>query len=425
MRIPRFLALILVLALFVAGVGNPARAQDQITINVIGMDQAGMTPEELDAIAARFEEQNPGINVETTYVLYDGLHDLLVTSISSAPPAFDVVLVDDIWYAEFVDAGWLLDVTDRITEDMHAGIFESSWDITSVQGKVYGMPWLLDQKYFFYNTRILQEAGIAAPPRSWEELVEQARIIKEKGLVEFPMIWSWGQYEAAICDFVTLLYGNGGVFFDENNQPVFNNEQGVQTVQWMKDMIDDGLVNPSSIASVEEDVRNVFSQGQAAFATNWNYMYNLTQNPDESQVVGEVAMALMPAFQQGLDAGIESATINGSMGYSVTAGSEHPDEAWKFIEFLTSQPIQIEFSAHQLPIWKDAFQNQELIDLNPVTTPMFALQFPWARVRPKVPYYNEASRIVQVALQEALTGAKTPQQALDDAVAQIQEAAAK
>lgn len=425
MRIPRILAFVLIVALVVVAVGSPARAQDEITINVVGMDQAGMTPEELDAIAARFEEQNPGVNVETTYVLYDGLHDLLVTSISSNPPAFDVVLVDDIWYAEFVDAGWVLDVTDRITDDMRAGIFESSWDITSVQGKVYGMPWLLDQKYFFYNTRILEEAGIAEPPRSWEELVEQAQMIKDQGLVEFPMIWSWGQYEAAICDFVTLLYGNGGVFFDENNQPVFNNEQGVQTVQWMKDMIDQGLVNPSSIAAVEEDVRNVFSQGQAAFATNWNYMYSLTQNPDESQVVGEVGMALMPAFQQGLDGGVESATINGSMGYSVTAGSEHPDEAWQFIEFLTSEPIQIEYSAHQLPIWKDAFENQELIDLNPVTTPMFALQFPWARVRPKVPYYNEASRIVQVALQEALTGAKTPQQALDDAVAQIQEVAAK
>ena len=222
---------------------------------------------------------------------------------------------------------------------------------------------------------------------------------------------------------MTLLYGNGGMFFDENNTPVFNNEQGVQVVQWMKDMIDQGLVNPSSIAAVEEDVRNVFSQGQAAFASNWNYMYNLTQDPNESQVVGEVGMAIMPAFSRGLAADVESATINGSMGYSVTAGSEHPDEAWQFIEFLTSEPIQIEFSAHQLPIWKAAFETQELIDLNPVTTPMFALQFPWARVRPKVPYYNEASRIVQVALQEALTGSATPQEALDDAVDNIEETA--
>lgn len=425
MSIRRFIILLVGVAL-VGIVGlMPVVAQDSVTINVIGMDQAAMTPDEIDQIARRFEEANPNVHVETSYVLYDGLHDLLVTSISSNPPAFDVVLVDDIWFSEFVDAGWLLDVSDRITDEMRAGVFKSAWDITTVNGQVYGMPWLLDQKYFYYNTRILSDAGIDAPPRTWEELVEQARAIKASGAVEYPMIWSWGQYEAVICDFVTLLYGNGGQFFDADNQPVFNSPEGVAALQWMVDMVNEGLVNPSSIASVEEDVRNVFSQGQAAFATNWLYMYDLTQNPDESQVVGDVGMALMPVFQSALDQGIESSTNNGSMGYAVTAGSEHPDEAWAFVEFLTSQPIQTEFSAHQLPIWQTAFDDPDLIARNPVTTPMFAEQFPWARVRPKVPYYNEASRIVQVAIQEALTGASTPQEALDSAVEQIQQLAAE
>ena len=214
-------------------------------------------------------------------------------------------------------------------------------------------------------------------------------------------------------------------FFDENDQPVFNSPEGVEVLEWMVRMIDEGLVNPASITSAEEDVRNVFSQGQAAFATNWVYMYDLTQDPEESQVVGEVGMALMPVFESALEEGILSATIDGSMGYSVTAGSEHPDEAWAFIEFLTSEPIQIEYSAHQLPIWEDAFESEDLIALNPVTVPMFAEQFPWSHVRPKVPYYNEASRIIQVAIQEALTHAATPQEALDNAVEQILEVAAE
>jgi multiple sugar transport system substrate-binding protein len=185
------------------------------------------------------------------------------------------------------------------------------------------------------------------------------------------------------------------------------------------------LINPASLAAAEEDVRNVFSQGNAAFATNWLYMYDLTQNPDESQVVGEVGMALMPAFQSAVDEGILSATNDGSMGFAITEGSTHPEEAWAFIEFLTSEPIQIEFSAHQLPIWETAFANEDLIARNPVTVPMFAEQFPWSHVRPKVPYYNEASRIIQIAIQEALTGAATPQEALDNAVAQIEEIAAE
>ena len=48
------------------------------------------------------------------------------------------------------------------------------------------MPWILDTKYLFYNNEMLEKAGIAAPPKTWDELVEQAKIIKDKGIVEHP-----------------------------------------------------------------------------------------------------------------------------------------------------------------------------------------------------------------------------------------------
>ena len=54
---------------------------------------------------------------------------------------------------------------------------------------------------------------------------------------------------------------------------------------------------------------------------------------------------------------------------------------------------------------------------NPVTVPAFQAQFPYANERPTVPYYNEASAALQLAIQEALTGVKTPQAALDEAAA--------
>ncbi|MFC1960877.1 ABC transporter substrate-binding protein [Chloroflexota bacterium] len=409
--------------LFLMPVLSVAAQGDEAVLQLLAMDQAGMTPEELDEIVDLFEEANPGVTIETNYVLYDGLHDLLVTSVSSDPPAFDIFLVDDIWFAEFADAGWVLDVTERVTEEQRAGIFEAAWPITTVNDVVYGLPWLLDQKLFYYNTELLAAAGYDAPPTTWEELVEMGQAMQEQGLVEYPMIWSWAQIEAVICDYVTLLYGNGGEFFDENNQPVFNNEIGVETLQWMVDMMNEGIVNPSSLTAGEEDVRNVFSQGNAAFATNWTYMFSLTQDPEESQVVGQVALALIPAFADVVEERA-SATNNGSMGFAIAAGSEHPDEAWNFIEFLTSEAIQTEYSAHQLPIWESGFADPALIEANPETVPAFAAQFPYAEVRPKVPYYNEASRLVQVAIQEALTGRATPQEALDNAVSEILEIAA-
>jgi multiple sugar transport system substrate-binding protein len=400
-------------------------AAEPVTIHVLAMEQAGPTVEEMNSIVGEFNQENPNVDVLIDYVSYDALHDKITTALASTPPAYDVFLVDDIWYAEFADKGYVYDVTDKITPEMRSGVFEAAWDITTVNGKVYGMPWLLDQKYFFYNEKILSDAGISAPPTTWEELVTQSQTIKDQGLVEYPIVWSWGQYEAAICDWVTLLEGNGGSLVDDQGNPTFNDATGVKTLDWMLKTIDDGITNPASISYVEEDVRNVFSQGQAAFALNWNYMYDLVNNqPDESKVVGQVKMSLMPAFA---DSGVKSATIDGSMGFSVAATSANPDAAWAYVEYLTSQPVQEKYSAHMLPIWQTSFEGAAgealagMSDVTAVTVPMFQEQFPYSHVRPKVPFYPEASKAIQLALQEALTKQKTAQQALDDAAAKWTE----
>lgn len=406
---------------------QPRQVAGPATIRVLTMEQAGPTVDEMNAIVEEFNQANPDIKVEIEYVAYDALHDKITTAMASNPPAYDVFLADDIWYAEFGKAGYALDVTNRITQDMKDKIFPAAWDITTVNGTVFGMPWLLDEKYFFYNEDLLTQAGFDAPPATWEELLAQAKVMKAQGLVEYPIVWSWGQYEAAICDWVILLYGNGGTLVDATGAPAFNNEIGVKTLDWMKQTIDDGYTNPASISYVEEDVRNVFSQGKAAFAVNWNYMYDLVNfNADESQVTGKIKMSLMPAFE---GSGVISSSINGSMGFSVAATSPNVDAAWKYIEFLTSENIQNKYSAHLLPMWQSSFEGENLIKLqgytpaNAVTVPMFRAQFPYAHVRPKVAYYPEASKALQLALQEALTGQKTSEQALNDAAAKWVELA--
>lgn len=416
----RLTVLLLSLALVLALVGcQPAKPAGPVTIRVLTMEQAGPTVEEMNAIVAEFNKSNPNVKVEIEYVSYDALHDKITTAMASTPPAYDVFLVDDIWYAEFADKGYILDATDRISKDMKDKIFQAAWEITTVSGKTYGMPWLLDQKYFFYNEKILQDAGITAPPVTWEELLDQAKVIKEKGSVEYPIVWSWGQYEAAVCDWVTLLYGNGGSFVDAEGKPAFNNELGVKTLEWMVKTIDDGLTNPASVSYVEEDVRNVFSQGKAAFALNWNYMFDLVNfNKEESQVTGQIKLSLMPAFA---DSGVASATIDGSMGFSVAATSPNKDAAWSYVVYLTSEDVQNRYSAHLLPIWQTSFEGEAgknleaLSQVTAVMVPMFKEQFPYSHVRPKVPFYPEASKALQLALQEALTKQKTPKEALDAA----------
>ncbi|QTL99699.1 extracellular solute-binding protein [Iocasia frigidifontis] len=391
------------------------------TIRMISMKQAGWTPEEYDQIIQEFKNQNPDVDVELTLVGYDALHDKLITSISSSNPAYDVVLVDDIWVPQFAAAGWLMDVTDKITDNMKEEVYDKAWQIVAYNGREWGLPWLLDQKYLFYNAKLLKEAGIKEPPTTWEELAEQAKIIKEKGIVEYPIIWSWAQIEALICDWVTLLEGNNGDFFTMDNKPAFNSIRGVETLSWMKQTIDNGITNPASLAADEEEVRRIFSQGKAVFALNWVYMYDLLNDPDESNIVDQAKMSLVPVFAAAQESGIKSATITGSMGFAVTNKSPHKELAYKLVEFMTSKDIQTRYADHITPMWKPVMQQNEIIEKHPVIFPIFDKQFPYCYARPKVPYYTEVSKILQTSLQNALVGKVSVQEALDNAAKEVKE----
>ncbi len=402
-----------------------------VTVRVLTMDQAAMSVDQMNEVAKGFEAANPGIKVEMTYVPYEQVHDKFVTGMAATPPAYDVVMVDVIWYDEFVKAGYLADVTAKVTPDQKQNIFPSAWNVVTRGGKAYGAAWLLDTKYLYYNMDMLKQAGFNAPPKTWEELLTQAKAIKDKGLVEYPIVWSWAQAEASICDFTALLYGNGGKFLDDSGKPVFNDDKGVAVLTWMKKTLDDGLSNPASPTDLENNVLDVFNQGKAAFALNWLFMYD-TANFDASKstVAGKVGITTIPVFQS-VAGTLKSASVDGSSGFSVAATSPNIDAAWKYVTYLTSEPVQMKYSSNQLPIWATDYTGDNLKKLqdatrsNPVTVPIFAEQFKYAVLRPNIPYYQEGSTALQLALQEALTGAKTPKDALDAAAAKWVELAAK
>jgi multiple sugar transport system substrate-binding protein len=414
-------ALVLIIAFGM--VGCQKKETGPVTIHVLTMDQAGLKPAEIDQIARDFEALNPDIKVVMEYVPYDNVHDKIVTGMAATPPGYDAAMIDVIWPDEFIKAGYLLDVTGRVTDDMKTNMFPASWNGVTRNGKIFGMPWLMDVKYFMYNKAILQQAGISAPPATWEELVDQARTIKQAGLVEFPIIWSWNQKEGVVCDFTALLFGNGGAFLDAKGTPVFNNEKGVQVLTWMKQTLDEGLSNPSSVSADEGAVETDFLAGKSAFAVNWLFQFSDSNDASKSQIVGQAAFAPVPVFSAGADAGIKGSSVDGSSSFAIMATTPYADQTWKFLTYLSSFDVQMNYSAEMLPVWQNAFEGDNLTKLlaatptNPVTVPAFLGQFPYANERPTVAYYNEASAALQLAIQEALTGVKTPQAALDEAAA--------
>jgi multiple sugar transport system substrate-binding protein len=377
------------------------------------MKQAAYSDTDVKSMTEQFQKQNPGIKVNLTFVAYEALHDKIV----AAAPAgtYDTVLVDVIWPAEFASKKMIVDITDRFPESERSKIVAGGLKTTEYDGRYYGVPWILDTKYFFYNKKMLGEAGVNPPPDTWDGVVEAARALKSKGVVEYPLIWSWAQAEAIICDYAQLLGAYGGQFFDENGKPTFNTGGGLQALEFMRMTLDEKLSNPASTETLEDDARKVISQGEAAMALNWTYMFALANDPKESQVAGQIDIAHTPKGPAGAPG------VNGSMGMAITSGSQNQDAAWKYIQFMTSQKIQNQYAKLSLPIWKSSYDDKQVIQALPEVVPVAKTQLNDLILRPVVTQYNDVSHTMQVELQQALTGDKTPKQALDDAAKAVSE----
>jgi multiple sugar transport system substrate-binding protein len=382
------------------------------TLNALFMKQAAYSDTDIKSMTEQFQKQNPGIKVDLTFVAYEALHDKIV----AAAPAgtYDTVLVDVIWPAEFASKKMIVDVTDRFPESERSKIFAGALKTTEYDGQYYGVPWILDTKYFFYNKKMLGQAGVS-PPDTWDGVVAAARVLKSKGVVEYPLVWSWAQAEALICDYTTLLGAYGGQFFDESGKPAFNSGGGLQALEFMRMTLDEKLSNPASLESIEDEVRRIVSQGEAAMALNWTYMYALANDPNESQVAGQIDIAHTPKGPAGAPG------VNGSMGLAIANGSQNQDAAWKYIKFMTSQNVQNQYAKLSLPIWKSSYDQQEVIQALPQVVPIAKEQLNDMILRPVVPQYNEVSHTLQVEIQQALSGEKSPKQALDDAAKDVAE----
>jgi multiple sugar transport system substrate-binding protein len=277
------------------------------------------------------------------------------------------------------------------------------------------MPWLNDVLYLYYNDELLAKAGYDKPPKTWTELKEMGMAAKEKGVVEYPFIEPFRQEEGLTVSFAYYLLAFGGQFVDADFNPAFNSPEGLAALEYMVDGMKQGLYNPASLESTYEEVRNTFSQGATLFSLNWAYQLNLANDPKESKIAGHARVALMPGEK------LVSATINGGMGLAVTSDSKNPEAAWKYITYLSSQDVQLRYSANALPIWISLFDDPKLAELQlPMAREMNFIelskqQYTYIGNRPLVPFYTEMSQIIMREVQTALTEAKTPQQALADA----------
>jgi multiple sugar transport system substrate-binding protein len=390
------------------GGSTGAQGSGKGTIRALFMKQAGYSEDDITKMTAGFQSANPGITVKTEFVSYEALHDKIV----AAAPAgtYDVVLIDVIWPAELSSKHMITDVSSRWPAAWKQEMVGGAVAVPQYDSRCYGVPWILDTKYLFYNDAHARRAKVAAGELdTWDGVLRAAKAIKAAGVTKYPLVWSWQQAEALICDYAQLLGAFGGKFLDASGRFAFNTGGGIQALDFMRKSIVDGLSNPVSTQSLEEDVRRIFSAGQASLALNWTYMDVQANDPKQSKVGGQVKVLRTPSGPGGRPG------VNGSMALAVSAGSKQQAAAWKYISYLTSQPVQDRFAVSSLPVWSSSYDEPQVIRSSPDIVPQAKKQLGELIARPQVKSYNAVSQVLQSEIQKALLGQKAPQKALNDA----------
>lgn len=411
----RLLLILLIIAFVVIGCNNGEKADDGSTILVFKHGKIAGDPEEFIKLLKKFENENPGIKVrdETLPASTDEQHQFYVINLEGKSSDFDVMSMDVIWVPEFAKAGWLRDLSHLLDEEEKKDFFPGPMKAVTYGGRLYAIPWYIDAGILYYRKDLLGKYGFS-PPETWDELVRTSLYIMKREKEIYGFLWQGKQYEGLVCNVLEYFWGNGGDVL-RSGEVVIDGKENIYALKFMRDIIVKYKISPPLVTTaIEEPTRHLFGNGKAVFMRNWPYAWNIFEK-EGSPVKGKVGVALLPSFIEGY-----SASTLGGWQLGVNRYSRHPGEAEKLIKFLSQPESQktLALTIGYKPSRKSLYDDAELKRAQPFVASLYEV-FMKARPRPVTPYYVMITQVMQPEFSAAISGIKTPEQALESASKQI------
>lgn len=160
-----------------------------------------------------------------------------------------------------------------------------------VNGQVMAVAMMVNAQHLMYRSDIFEELGLEVPT-TYDEVLAAAQAIQEAGVVDYPLGGTYMSGWNLGLEFINLYLALGGEFLNDDNTPAINNETGVQTLEMLREL--SAYMNPEFLASDSTYVQQQFQQGRIAMANLWASRAGAMDNPEESQVVGQIAFAAAP-----------------------------------------------------------------------------------------------------------------------------------
>lgn len=381
----------------VQGDGDDGETADKIVFYNAGSLEYDQGTE---ANIERFQDDT-GIEVETNEVPWDNLKTSLTTIWRNEDSKVDAFNGPTWWLADFVSSGWI-DPLDL--DDEHMDKFpDSLTGLVTFDGEVYMAP-----EFGKWGTYLYDEETVESPPDTWDEVLEMDA--GDQNAFGF----TWGNKD--VFTFKQFIYQAGGQLFNEDNEPTFAGEEGLETMEFLIELNEKDLI-PNGTSSMEEgDVGDAFVAGEFATVESWT---PLGSRALEADGWGEerLGSAKPPEGPGG-----SRATFQDTNGIAISAYSERKAAAKKFAEYMTTREscknnMLVEGNPCVVP---DVYEDEEVQDEYP---DWLLEDMKYNLENAKSETYLAQPQVDDYISQEitpALLGEKDPEQALQDAQENVQ-----
>lgn len=296
-----------------------------------------LLPSPQDATMAADFEKATGIKVDLQTANWDDVSIKISTALLAGTAPADVTEFDWSWTGQFSAAGWYIPLNDAIDKETLEDIKGST--LFNINGDVLAIPYTNDFRVMMVNTKHFADAGVAAMPKTLDELVVAAKAIKAKGIVQYPVGLPLSASEGASTTWYLLTKAFGGDLFDKDMNPMFTDKDsaGYKAMAFELMLYKEGLVDPASTGLKDSDINDtMFAKGLTSIMISGEPgRLGQFSDPTKSSVVGQVAA-------------IPVATVSGTTrsfglleGLGIPKASTNQGPAKEFIKWMTSKEFQV------------------------------------------------------------------------------------
>jgi len=256
----------------------------------------------------------------------------------------------------FVDADLVLPLDDFIKEDpqLKDAFLPSVFETAVIDGKSYGVPMRGTQPVMlFNNSKVLTDAGISNPPATWEELLEDVKILKDKGIT--PIALGAGDRWPTLMWFEYLYdrVAGEGLFQKalEGDSSVWESEESRKALGMLRELVDAGAfgTNFDSVKFTDGGSPALLASGKAGFELMGSWEYSTQQSNDAAFAAEVLGYSEFPKIDGGK--GDEDNLVgNTNNFYSIHKNTRYPETARDFLKLMYSdQFVQEQVAIGNLP----------------------------------------------------------------------------